>query len=794
MFRFHAMIFSALLAVSARAAVVQLDGFDQGAQAPAVWRAVDKTPVARGETKGVVLPCPFDRGDDRFYWDRDVALNLSPYTSLSMELSCDQPASLRAFGLYLRSGKGWYVWAKPLREGGRQTLVMSKAEFSTEGTPAGWDRIDRIRVSPWKGDGKPVTLALHALTARRDARVVIKSTLSSPTAADRAYAGRIADRVSRVFSDAGVAHTVVTEEEAPAALAGASLAVLPCAQQPPASVLAALKKMSAGGGKVIVFFGSSPALAEFMGVRLGEVLSVDDLSRWRSYAFAEPQKWHVPREIFQQSMSMRPAWPAPDRGKIIAWWRDAAGRTQREPAWIATDRGLWMTHVMLDDDIAGKERMLVGLAGSLDPGVWSDAARQALAGAGKLDSHRDFTRSAAAVAGLAGSGGKAGRVNAHIAAARAQHQRMFSLYGSGDFRGALDAAEVVDEQMVEAYALAQSPRAGEFRGVWDHAGTGWYPGDWDATCGILAQHGINSVFANLLWGGNAHFPNKTIPTSITMKMYGDQAALLTRAAGKAGLQSHLWVVCFNLGHAPDEFVRRMQQEGRTQVGADGKPTTWLNPAHPENQKMLLQAMSEAVRAYPFDGVHLDYIRYPGADFDYSPATRQMFEASLGRKIANWPKDVRPGGPARAPFVAWRAARITAFVQRTHDALKAINPKLKISAAVWGGWPDTINSIAQDWAAWVRDGLVDFVCPMDYSESAYQFNTLVQKQLALPGAAGRVYPGIGVTADESQLSADQVIEQVSALRRLGAPGFVLFDLSHTLQRETLPALSKGATAR
>jgi uncharacterized lipoprotein YddW (UPF0748 family) len=791
MFRRSTFFLASLCAICARAASVQIDGFDEGAKAAQVWRAVDKTPAVNAPgAKGVMFPCPFDRGDDRFYWDRDVRLDLSGYTSLAADLSCDDPAALRAFGLYLRSGNGWYVWAHPLREGGRQTLVMRKAEFSTEGSPAGWNKIDRVRISPWRGAAKSISLTMFFLTARRDARIVIKSTTSSANAADRAYAGKITDRVSRMLADAGVAHTVVTEEEAPAALAGATLAILPCNQEPPAAVISAMKKMIAGGGKAIVFFGGSPALADLMGVKLGDFEHVDDLSRWRSFAFAEPHKWHVPQEIFQQSMSLHPAWPANDRGKVIAWWRDASGKSQKEPAWIATEHGFWMTHVMLDDDIANKERMLVGLAGSLDPGVWADAARDALTSAGKIDSYRDFNHAATA---LEAAGGNPG-IASHIAAARAQYGRMFSLYNSGDHRGALDASEIVDSQMVEAYAMSQSPRAGEFRGVWDHEGTGLYPGNWDATCDLLARNGMNAVFANLLWGGNAHFPCESVPTSITMRMYGDQAALLTRAAKKTGLQTHLWVVCFNLGHAPDEFIRQLQKEGRTQVGADGKPTVWLNPAHPKNQAMLLGAMSEAVRSYPFDGVHLDYIRYPGADFDFSPTTRQMFETSLGEKISRWPADVRNGGKFRAKFVSWRATQITAFVRRTHDTLKAINPNLKISAAVWGGWPDTISSIAQDWAAWIKNGYVDFVCPMDYSDSLYQFNSLVTKQLALPNATGRIFPGIGVTADESQLRPDQVIEQIATARRLGAAGFVLFDLKHTLQRETLPALSRGTTAR
>jgi uncharacterized lipoprotein YddW (UPF0748 family) len=140
----------------------------------------------------------------------------------------------------------------------------------------------------------------------------------------------------------------------------------------------------------------------------------------------------------------------------------------------------------------------------------------------------------------------------------------------------------------------------------------------------------------------------------------------------------------------------------------------------------------------------------------------------------------------------KAAVITSFVRRAHDEIKKVNPRVKLSAAVWGNYPECAGSIGQDWGDWLRAGYVDFVCPMNYVPDRNRFAALVQRQLALPGARGRVYPGIGVTAAESQLRPDHVIEQVVMLRRLNAGGFLLFDLSRPLLDETLPNLRLGLT--
>ena len=79
-------------------------------------------------------------------------------------------------------------------------------------------------------------------------------------------------------------------------------------------------------------------------------------------------------------------------------------------------------------------------------------------------------------------------------------------------------------------------------------------------------------------------------------------------------------------------------------------------------------------------------------------------------------------------------------------------------------------------------------PIPCSARAIGIAELCRDQRALPGAGNKVLPGIGVSSNESELSADQVIEQIDIARQQGAPGFVLFDLSHTLRSEILPVLT------
>ncbi len=771
-----------------------LDAFSPPSDAVArtAWRAVGAAPpVARGTAGGLVFTCPFNGELDRVYWDREVALDLSSATRLELDLDCPNPVALRSLAIYLHSGSGWYIWNKPIPEAGRQRLALAKRDFATEGTPAGWDKIDRIRFSPWRGSPQSTKITAYRLTAHRDTRFVVQATQSAPAGAERAFAKRTAERVSGWLTHAGVAHAIVDEETLLRGLPDAKLIILPYNPSPGAPLLAALRRASANGAALVACFSQSEELASLLGVKLGAVVQSKETGRFAGMVFPDAAAWRLPDRVYQHSWTVREAVPADKGTQVIAWWINALGARQPQPAWLASPRGLWMTHVLMDDDRAGKERLLTALLGRYDPTVWAEAAEQAAASAGRLDGFNGLTGALDGIRRIAAGQPNAEQVEARLAAALATHRAMLTHRHAGRHADAGDAAHAVRRQLAEAYSMAQPARPGELRGVWEHDGVGWYPGDWVRTCRELKEAGINALFVNTLWAGLAHYPSKVVPSSDTNRRLGDQMAAALAAARKHGLQVHAWKVCWLVENAPAAFREKLKAEGRLQQNDKGATLPWLNPALAANRELELAALEELARTYALDGIHLDYVRYPDAQACYAPASRKAFEAWLGRAVGPWPAAVRTGSD-RTAYERWRAQNITDFVRAAGKRIKAANPRLKVSAAVWGGYPDTIASIGQDWGRWLKDGAVDFVCPMNYTEDTFRFAALVQQQTTLPGAQGRIYPGIGVTSGESQLRPDEVVEQIATVRRAGAPGFLLFDLSQDLRREVLPVLQQGVT--
>lgn len=791
-----ALFLATLTACPARAETPALSLEPNPAGAARHWRPGPATPSAAAarDGAGLLLPCPLRQGMDRVFWDRDADFNLAHYPALELEISCHNHAAVRRVGLYLKSGKGWYVWLKPLPGPGRQKLFLAQRDAGTEGRPSGWHRIDGIRLSVMPAAAADTALTLHALNARRPALALVRGTISAPNQAERNAASSTARRIGRWLEELNLPFASLDDEDVMAGrLSGVRLAILPYNPHPPRRQIQALQNFVRRGGKLMVFYSADPQLAEMLGLRLGEYRRAQRPGQWSAFAFNREAPPNVPALVFQDSSNIRPVYPAADHAGIIAHWRNAAGQSSSDPAWALTGRGCWMSHILLNGDDENKKLLLLALAGHFDQSLWRDSALSAFANAGRIGVFSGMSAALAGIASLAGANARNEFARPALDQANNHYRMLRSRMADRDYPGAFRESRRVQRALLQAYAAAQPPRAREFRGVWNHSGLGLYPGNWPRTMRLLKNSGMTAVFPNLLWAGTAHYPSRIVSPSDISRALGDQLRQAGSAAREAGMDMHLWKVCWNLGAAPAEQIAQWRRAGRLQRAADGEVLPWLCPSHPQNVAQEINAIREAAATGLLDGVHLDYLRYPGAHACFCDGCRRRFEEDLGRRADGWPAAARDGALA-GRFQDWRCEQMTAFVRRVRQALREVDPRIKLSAAVYQNYPDCRRNVGQDWGNWLKKGWLDFVVPMNYTEYTGEFAAAVRRQCALPGASGRIYPGIGVTAAESRLTPDRVIEQIMQARALDCAGFVLFDLNATLAEETLPILRLGPAAR
>ena len=795
--------------------------FRKAAEAPQAWKACKGAPKATYKPTapaGIRFTGRFGPNTDRMYWDRAVSLDLRGYDLLELDLTCTQPNAFRTFGLYLKSGNGWYLWLTPLKESGRQSLIFSIKDAAVEGKPAGWDAISTVRISltrdernagsverhvgsqvatcPAAGRRGRASIIAHGLHTRAGNLVIVQGTLSLANAGERTYARSRTKCISRWLQDQGIVHSIVDDEAVVAGrLKSAQVAILPYNSLPPNKELRALESFIKRGGKLMVFYSAEPKLAKLMGLKLGSYQATKVTGQWNSFAFNKHAPPLVPKVVYQNSSNILPTYPAGDDARIIATWQNSAGKDLPDPAWVQSPHGLWMSHVLLGSDAVNKQRMLLALLGAYVPSFWEQAAARVMARAGKVGPFINLNDAMTGITRMARGASTEKSVNALLTQCGQDYKIMTAAMAKRKYAKVVETGQHLQTKLVEAFARIQRPKSPEFRGVWDHTGMGLYPGNWSKTARILADAGMHAVFVNVLWAGLAHYDSQVVPQSKTVSRYGDQLKQCVAAAHANRLEVHVWKICWNLSNAPKSFVAAMRKAGRLQVSDTGKELAWLCPSHPDNVALELKAINEVLKRYPVDGIHLDYVRYPDNNACFCNGCRRRFGQRLGEKITGWPKSAQ-SGKLSGKYNAWRSEQITAFVRavrtRTRKSGVPTSKRVMISAAVYSGYPGCINSIGQDWGRWLKEDLVDFVCPMDYTVNNDAFKTMVRRQLALANAGGRVFPGLGVTAMESQLTPDQVIEQIRQTRAAGAGGFVLFDLNRSLEKDVLPILSFGIT--
>ena len=194
--------------------------------------------------------------------------------------------------------------------------------------------------------------------------------------------------------------------------------------------------------------------------------------------------------------------------------------------------------------------------------------------------------------------------------------------------------------------------------------------------------------------------------------------------------------------------------------------------------------------YPVDGVHLDYVRYPGEAFDYSRVAVAAFRAAVAGELPS-PERARLDAQQAIDPVAYpdalpaswdrfRRERLTALVARLAATAKTHRPRALVTAAVLPD-PDEADRVKlQPWRAWAEQGLLDAVCPMAYAPEPDRFAG--QLRAARAGAAGRpVWAGIGAW----RLDPGRAVDHIRLAREAGADGVVLFSYDRLVAPEAPP---------
>ncbi len=245
----------------------------------------------------------------------------------------------------------------------------------------------------------------------------------------------------------------------------------------------------------------------------------------------------------------------------------------------------------------------------------------------------------------------------------------------------------------------------------------------------------------------AHF-GQPLPEGHVLRQHPDWV-MVPRSAAAAAL------------NAPSGSLMRLAGQAKGDADVEGQ---YLSPSALGVPEHLEAVVREIVRSYAVDGLHLDFIRYPNPDYDYSPAALEGFRRSRGEG------DLL-GGPARSPL-AWddyRRSTVTVLASRLSGAARSERPGLVISAAVTPDEAQAVSQRFQAWPRWLAEGLLDAVMPDDLHAGQPHLPAQVQQARAFVAGGQRLWAGIGAY----RLDLPGIVEKIQLARISGASGVVLF---------------------
>ncbi len=281
---------------------------------------------------------------------------------------------------------------------------------------------------------------------------------------------------------------------------------------------------------------------------------------------------------------------------------------------------------------------------------------------------------------------------------------------------------------------------------------------------IILVKGMNG---EIYWNSRK-FPQAVVKGYDTFDMLGT----LIGQAHAQGIKVHAWLCDFVEGvngaafKAHPEWAELNPAGGTTATETLGPrkrpyPYVWMCQARRPGyvDQWLLPMVGELVRTFPLDGIHHDYVRYPGdvapdsycfcdyclthipryamLNYETHNSERMRVDPRQERIEANWWTDPTmtpaswetadrreranfllngqsaPGGPAdvRYFFYEYRVEQIACWVREAHDLVKRINPKVEMSASVFKNPVQSARFLGQQWHRWTD--WIDLYTPMTY---------------------------------------------------------------------------------
>lgn len=356
-------------------------------------------------------------------------------------------------------------------------------------------------------------------------------------------------------------------------------------------------------------------------------------------------------------------------------------------------------------------------------------------------------------------------------------------------------------------ALCLSARTQEIRAIWVLPWSMNTPEKVEAFVSSAAASQQTDIYVEVRYRSDAlyqtnrrpdDYPNPEYRSHVLDGVDFDPLELILREAHKRNLRVHAWIVVLNATPSDPELIQRnyIYRNHRDWITFDRnllRPSAaenaghYIDPGIPEAREHIFNVVGDLLSGYPeLDGLHLDYIRYPNSSLGYHPISMSRYNDVKAQQNLDWNE--------------WRILQVTSLVETIRQLVDKISPGLILSAAVMPDPDSAARYYAQDWKDWLERGLVDYVCPMNYSTDIAKFRESLDAA-DRTGFSEKIVMGIrawnnnGDSLVPNGLARNynimDVVERIGEIRKHNFAGIALFSYDGLLKDSALQHLSRLA---
>jgi uncharacterized lipoprotein YddW (UPF0748 family) len=269
----------------------------------------------------------------------------------------------------------------------------------------------------------------------------------------------------------------------------------------------------------------------------------------------------------------------------------------------------------------------------------------------------------------------------------------------------------------------------------------------------------------------------------------------------SGIRVHAWLNIFNIwsGNKPPEnhshpywkYRRSILHSAQNsenltykELLTNGNGGFYLDPSNAALVHFYTNIVTELDKKFNFDGIHLDYFRYPKNGFIFSKTGRDLFKEKefcdplqyFDNRLPMTNENLSKINYYHQKYRKFLKDNLNHFLFSFQKNIKKINPNLILSVAVKPNIDTAKDVFYQDWGAWTKNNYCDYVVLMNYAPSFDDFTQNMNKGYPYL-KQGTAICGLAVY---NQPEID-VVRRIKYLREKRMKRYVLFSYNYLVER-------------